>query len=91
MSLRKGILRLVVATAPFVFFSLAMQTWAQSQDENANVTAPLYKTASVKLSKSDPHAGGTIKTGPDELTVTNEFLGPLIEAADKVHDDDQIV
>jgi hypothetical protein len=36
MSLRKGLLRLVVATAPFVFFSVATQTRAQSQDENAN-------------------------------------------------------
>lgn len=90
MSLRKGILGLVVATAPFVFFSGATQTRAQSQDENPNATAPLYKTASIKLSKSDRHAGGTTKIGPDELTATNEFLGALIEAAYEVHDD-QIV
>jgi uncharacterized protein (TIGR03435 family) len=90
MSLRKGLLRLVVATAPFVFFSVAMQTRAQSQDENANAASPLYKTASIKPSKSNPHAGGTLKTGPDELTATNEFLGALIAAAYEVRDD-QIV
>ena len=67
MSLGKGLLRLVVATAPFVFFSVATQTRAQSQDENANAAAPLYKTASIKLSKSSIHAGGTTKIGPDEF------------------------
>jgi|HubBroStandDraft_6_1064221.scaffolds.fasta_scaffold58064_1 uncharacterized protein (TIGR03435 family) len=90
MSLRKGLLRLVVATAPFVFFSVATQTRAQSQDENANAASPLYKTTSIKLSKSNPHAGGTIKTGRDEWTATNEFLGALIAAAYDVRDD-QIV
>ena len=90
MSLRKGLLRLVVATAPFVFFSVATQTRAQSQDENANATAPLYNTASIKLSKSGIHAGGTTKIGPDELTATNEPAQALIEQAYEVHDD-QIV
>jgi uncharacterized protein (TIGR03435 family) len=90
MSLRKGLLRLVVVTAPFVFLSVATQTHAQSHDENANATPPLYKTASVKLSKSDRHAGGTITFGADELTATNLFLGALISAAYEVHED-QIV
>jgi uncharacterized protein (TIGR03435 family) len=87
MSLCKGILRLMVATAPFGFFWVATQTWAQSQDETANATAPLYKTASVKLSKSDRHAGGAIKIGSDELTATNEFLEALIGTAYAMHDD----
>ncbi|HTW31646.1 MAG TPA: TIGR03435 family protein [Candidatus Sulfotelmatobacter sp.] len=90
MSFRKGLLRIMVVTAPFVFLSVATQTWAQLQDENANAAAPLYKTASVKLSKSDPHAGGTTTFGTDELTATNEFLGALIAVAYDVHED-QIV
>lgn len=87
MSLRKGLVRFVVVTAPFVLFSVATRTRAQSQDENANATAPLYKTASINLSKSNIHAGGTIKIGPDELSVTNEPPQPLIEAAYEMHDD----
>jgi uncharacterized protein (TIGR03435 family) len=90
MSLRKSLVRFVVVTAPFVFFSVATQTPAQSQDENANATAPLYKTASIKLSKSNIHAGGTTKSGPDELTATNEPPQALIEDAYDVQDD-QIV
>jgi uncharacterized protein (TIGR03435 family) len=90
MSFRTGLRRLVVATAPFAFFLVATQTRAQSQDENANAAAPLYKTASVKLSKSNIHAGGTTKIGPDELTATNEPPQALIECAYGVHDD-QIV
>jgi len=90
MFLRKGLVRSVVATAPFVFFSVATQTRAQSQDENANATAPLYKTVSIKPSKSNIHAGGTTKIGPNELTATNEPPQALIEDAYDVHDD-QIV
>lgn len=88
--LSQGLRRLVVAVAPFVFFSVATQARAQSQDENANATLPLYKTASVKPSKLDPHAGGTTTFGTDEVTATNEFLGALITAAYEVRED-QIV
>ena len=85
MSFRTGLLRLVVATAPFAFFLVATQTRAQSQDENANAAAPLYKTASVKLSKSNIHAGGTTKIGPDELTATNEPPQALSSAHSAKH------
>ena len=90
MSLWQATLRLVVLTTPFVFFWVATQTLSQSQDENTNAAVPLYKTPSVRLSKSDPHAGGTTNFGTAELTATNEFLGALITAAYEV-DEDQIV
>ena len=90
MSFRKGLARFVVATAPFVFFSVATQIRAQSQDENANATAPLYKTASIKPTKSSIHADRTTKIGPDELTATNQTPQTLIRDAYKV-EDDQIV
>ncbi len=61
MSLRKGLVRFVVATAPLVFLSVAMQTLAQSQDENANSIAPLHKTISIKANKSGIHATGRYK------------------------------
>jgi uncharacterized protein (TIGR03435 family) len=90
VSFRKGLARFVVATAPFVFFSVATQIRAQSQDENANATAPLYKTASIKPTKSSIHADRTTKIGPDELTATNQTPQTLIRDAYKV-EDDQIV
>jgi uncharacterized protein (TIGR03435 family) len=86
MSLRKGLVRFVVVTAPFVFFSVATQARAQSQDENATAIAPRYKTISIKPSKSRI-AGGDTKIGPDVLTATNETLQALIEQAYEVHDD----
>ena len=86
MSLRKGLVRFVVVTAPFVFFSVATQARAQSQDENATAIAPRYKTISIKPSKSRI-AGGDTKIGPDVLTATNETLQVLIEQAYEVHDD----
>lgn len=94
MSLRKGLVRFVVAIAPFVFFSVATQTRAQSQDENANATAPLYNTVSIKPSKSGIHAdvllGGEVGLGPDKLTATNASPQVIIEHAYEV-EDDQIV
>ena len=90
MFLRKGLVRFVVVTAPFVFFTVATQTRAQSQDGNANATAPLYKTVSIKPTKSGIHANGDIKLGPDELTATNANLQVIIEHAYEV-EDDQIV
>jgi uncharacterized protein (TIGR03435 family) len=90
VSFRKGLARFVVATAPFVFFSVTTQIRAQSQDENANATAPLYKTASIKPSKSGIRADRTTHIGPDELTATNQTPQTLIREAYKV-EDEQIV
>lgn len=90
MSLRKGLVRFVIATAPCVFLSVATQTRAQSQDENANATAPLYKTASIKPSKSSINADRGTKIGPDELTTTNQTPQALVRDAYEVQDD-QIV
>lgn len=41
MSRRKGLVQFVVAIAPFLFFSVATQTRAQSQGKNANAIVPL--------------------------------------------------
>ena len=90
MSLRKGLARFMVAIAPFVFFSVATQTSAQSQGENVNATAPLYRAASIKPSKSSIQADRLTKSGPEELTVTNQTPQTLIREAYKV-EDDQIV
>jgi uncharacterized protein (TIGR03435 family) len=90
MSLRKSVAQFMVATAPFVFFSVAMQTRAQSQDENASTTAHLGKTVSIKPSKFSIYADRTTKTGSDELTATNQTAQALIRDAYKV-EDDQIV
>ena len=90
MSLRKALGRFVVVTAPFVFFSVATQTRAQSQNENANATPDLYKTVSIKPSKSGVYANGGVKLSPDELTATNVSPQVIIEHAYEVHDD-QIV
>lgn len=88
MSLRKGLVRFVIVTAPFEFCWLATQTRAHSQNENANATAHLYRTVSIKPSKSDVHANTLLTLGP--VAATNEFLGALIEVAYEVQDD-QIV
>ncbi len=90
MSLRKGLVRFVVVAAPFVFFSVATQTRAQSQDENANATAPLFKTVSIKPTQSDIHANHLVQLAPDELTATNASPQAILEHAYDVHDD-QIV
>ncbi len=89
MSLRKGLARFVVVTAPVVFFSVAMQTAAQSQDENANVTAPLYKTVSITPTKSGIHADRIMgaKDGPNEFTGANVSTQELIQGAYDVNED----
>lgn len=89
MSLCKGLVRFVIAIViPSVFFSVATQTRAQSQDEDANATAPLQKTVSIKPTKSDIHANHVLGLGP--VSATNEPAQELIEIAYEVHDD-QIV
>ena len=90
MSLRKGLVRFAVVTASFVFFSAATQTHAQTQNENANATAPLYKTVFIKPTKSSIDADRGVKVGPDELTATNLSTQELIQHAYDVQDD-QIV
>jgi uncharacterized protein (TIGR03435 family) len=47
---------------------------------------PLYKTVSIKLSKSGIHANGDVKFGPG-LTATNVRLQAIIEQAYDVQDD----
>ena len=90
MSLRKGLVRFVVATAPLVFLSVATQIPAQSQEENGNATAPLFKTISVKPTKSGIHADREATIGPDQVTVMNLTTQELIQGAYDVKDD-QIV
>ena len=80
----------MVATAPFVFFSVARQTHAQSRDENANATASTYKAVSIKPTKSSINADRGAKVGPDELRAMNLSTQELIQVAYDVKDD-QIV
>jgi uncharacterized protein (TIGR03435 family) len=87
MSLRKGLVRFVVLAAAFVFFSVATQTRAQSQDTNANARAPLYKMVSIKPTKSSINADRGAKLGPDELTAWNSSTQELIQDAYDVKDD----
>lgn len=87
MSLRQGLVGFVVATAPLVFFSVAMQSPAQSQDENANSTAPLFKAISVKPTKSGIGGDRGAKSSPGEVTVTNLTTQELIQGAYDVNDD----
>jgi uncharacterized protein (TIGR03435 family) len=91
MSLRQSLARFLVVVAPIGLVSVnSTQSRAQSEGDNSTAASPMYKTASIKLSKSSIHAGGTTKIGPDELTATNERPQVLIEQAYAVHDD-QIV
>jgi uncharacterized protein (TIGR03435 family) len=91
MSLRKSLSTLVAVSVPIVLFSAnAIQSLVQAQGENANAIAPLYKTASIKPSKSGMHADQTTHIEPDELTVTNQTPQTLVRDAYKV-EDDQIV
>jgi uncharacterized protein (TIGR03435 family) len=91
MSLRKSFAGFVAAIAPFVLFSVNVtQSRAQSEGDNATAIAPLYKTISIKPSKSGIHADRTTKTGPDELTATNQTPQTFIREGYKV-EDDQIV
>jgi uncharacterized protein (TIGR03435 family) len=88
MSLRQSLARFLVVVAPIVLVSVnSTQSRAQSEGDNSTAASSMYKTASIKLSKSSIHAGGTIKIGPDELTATNETLQALIEHAYEVHSD----
>jgi uncharacterized protein (TIGR03435 family) len=91
MSLRKSLARCVVAFASILLFSVnATQAHAQSQSENANPNAPLYKTTSIKPSTASIDADRTTKIGPDGLTATNQTAQELIREAYKV-DDDKII
>lgn len=89
MSLPKGLVRFVVVAAPFVFFSLATKTRAQSQGETANATAPLYKTVSIKPTKSSIHADRIFgaKGGSNEFKGTNLSTQELIQDAYHVNED----
>ena len=87
MTLRQGLVRFVVATAPLVFFPVAMQSPAQPQDENANSTTPLFKAISVKPTKSGIQGDRGAKSSPGEVTVTNLTTQELIQGAYDVNDD----
>ncbi len=91
MSIRKSFAGFVAAIAPFVLFSVNVtQSHAQSEGDIATAIAPLYKTISIKPSKSGIDADRTIKTGPDELTATNQTPQTFIREGYKI-DDEQIV
>ena len=90
MSLRKSLARFVVVFASVLLFSInATQTHAQSEGENANANAPLYRTTSIKPSTSSIHADRTTKIGSDGLTASNQTAQELIREAYKV-DENQI-
>jgi uncharacterized protein (TIGR03435 family) len=90
MSRCQSLVRFLVVIAPIVLFSVnATPSRAQLQGDNANATPALYKTVSIKPSKSGISNGG-VKLGPDELTATNANLQVIIEHAYGVQDD-QIV
>jgi len=89
MSLRQSLARFLVVISPIVFSSVnATLTRAQSQDKSADATAPLYKTVSIRPTKSDIHANRVLNLGP--VAATNETPQELIEIAYDVHGD-QIV
>jgi len=82
MSLRKSFAGFAAAIVPFVLFSVnATPACAQSEGDNATAIVPLYKTISIKPSKSRIEAGRTTKIAPDEVTVTNETAQELIQGA----------
>jgi len=86
---RKGPAGFVIAIVLLVLFSVnATPCRAQSESDNVTTTAPLYKTVSIKPTKSDIHASRVLNLGP--LAATNEPPQELIEIAYDVHDD-QIV
>jgi uncharacterized protein (TIGR03435 family) len=91
MSRRQSLVRFLVVIAPILLFSVkATPSRAQSAGDSATATAPLYKTISIKPSKSGIDAGGFVKLGPDELSTTNASPQVIIEHAYEVQDD-QIV
>jgi uncharacterized protein (TIGR03435 family) len=86
MSLRKSLATLVAVSVPIMFFSAnTTQSRAKSQAENPSAIA-LLKTVSIKPNKSGIQ-WETIKTGPGELTVSNETVQVMIRTAYKVEDD----
>jgi uncharacterized protein (TIGR03435 family) len=88
MSPRQSFAGFVVVIAPVLLVSVnAIQTRAQSQDQNAKPIAPLYKTTSVKPSKAGIDADRTTKLSPDEVTVANETTQEIIRGAYDVKDD----
>ncbi len=88
MSLRQSFSGFVAATAPLVLFLVnATQCRAQLESDNASAIAPLYKTISIKPSKSGIHADRTIKISPDEVTAANQTPQELIRGAYDVKDD----
>ena len=89
MSIRKSLAGFVVAIASLVLFSVnATPSRAQSEGENVTAIAPLYKTVSIKPTKSGIHASHVLNLGP--VAATNEPPQELIKIAYDV-DDDQIV
>jgi uncharacterized protein (TIGR03435 family) len=87
MSFRKSFAGFVAVVAPFVLFSInATQSHAQSEGDNATAIAPMFKTVSIKLSRSRI-VGGDTTVGPDELTAPNAALQGLIRHAYDVQDD----
>ena len=87
MSGHRILATMVAVTVPIVLFSVnATESRAQSQAENTTGIEPLYRTVSIKPNRSGVH-WEMIKTGPGELTVTNETLQRLIRTAYKVEND----
>ena len=82
MSLRQSLARFLVVIAPIVLVSVsATQSPAQSEGDNATAIVPLYKTISIKPSKSGIHADRTTKISPDEVTAVNQTTQELIRGA----------
>jgi uncharacterized protein (TIGR03435 family) len=91
MSIRKSLAGFVVAIASFVFVSVnATPSRAQSEVDKATATPSVYKTISVKPSKSGIDADRGAKITPDEVTVVNSTVQELIRNAYDVKED-QIV
>jgi uncharacterized protein (TIGR03435 family) len=88
MSLRQSFaLRFLVVVSPVVLFSVnATPSRAQSEGDNGTATAPLYKTISIKPSKSGNENGNT-KISPDEVTAANQTVQGLVRGAYDVEED----
>jgi uncharacterized protein (TIGR03435 family) len=91
MSRRQSLARFLVVIAPIVLLSInATPSRAQSEGDNATAIAPLYKTISIKPTKSGIDADRGAKVTPDEVTVANSTAQQLIRNAYDVAED-QIV